>query len=100
MSKIQEVDRFEVLHDNVFVEGIHIEERDGVVRPDSYEDKPSEGRVLKIGPGRMLETGIRVEMTVQPGDEVHFNQYSATKLNLNGKDYFFVREEDIVSYVR
>jgi len=95
-----DVDSFHILYDNVFVKGIEIEERDGIVKPASYDDKPELGLVIKVGTGRILETGEILPLAVKPGDTVYFNKYSSTKFNFDGEDYFVVREEDVIGYIR
>lgn len=95
-----DVASFNILNDNVFVKGIEIEERDGIIKPASYEDKPELGTVIKVGTGRILDSGTVVPLAVKPGDTVYFNKYSTTKFNFDGEDYFVVREEDIVGYIR
>lgn len=103
MSKKQpklDIASFNVLYDNVFVKGIEIEERDGIVKPAQYDDKPELGLVIKIGSGRLFDSGETVPLMVKEGDTVYFNKYSTVKFNFNGEDYFVVREEDIVAFVR
>lgn len=95
-----DVASFHILYDNVFVKGIEIEERDGIIKPASYEDKPELGTVIKVGGGRLLDSGTVVPLSVQAGDTVYFNKYSTVKFNFDGEDYFVVREEDIVGYIR
>jgi len=95
-----DVSSFNILYDNVFVKGLEIEERDGIVKPASYDDKPELGVVIKVGGGRLLDDGAVVPLSVKPGDTVYFNKYSTTKFNFDGEDYFVVREEDIVGYIR
>lgn len=103
MSKKQpklDIASFNVLYDNVFVKGIEIEERDGIIKPHQYDDKPELGTVIKVGTGRLLDSGSSVPLVVMVGDTVYFNKYSTVKFNFDGEDYFVVREEDIVGFVR
>lgn len=98
-SKIN-VSKFNILYDNVLVKGISLEERDGIIKPDSYEDKPELGEVVKIGEGRIFDNGTVIPLKVKVGDIVYFNKYSVTKFNVDGTDWFVVREEDICGYLR
>lgn len=98
-SKLK-IDNFNVLYDNIFVKGIEVAEVDGVLTPSSYEDKPELGEVIKVGEGRIFDNGNIVPLRVSPGDVVYFNKYSSTKFRLEGEDYFVVREEDVVAFVR
>ena len=99
MSKNKNLDitSFTILHDNVLVQAIEITERDGIVKPSSYEDKPELGKVLAVGSGRQLESGEVVALKVKPGQIALFNEYSATKINLEGTDFYIIREEDIIA---
>lgn len=103
MSKKQpklDITQFNVLYDNVFVKGIEIEERDGIVKPAQYDDKPELGIVIKVGTGRLFDNGELIPLAVKEGDTVYFNKYSTVKFNFDGQDYFVVREDDIVGYLR
>lgn len=95
-----DITAFNILYDNVFVKGIEIEERDGIIVPASYEDKPEIGLVIKVGEGRIFDNGNVIPLKVKEGDTVYFNKYSSVKFNFDGEDYFVVREEDIVGYIR
>jgi chaperonin GroES len=90
--------KLNVLGDNVFVEAIREKERAGVVRGITTDDKPELGTVLRVGPGRYTESGELIPTFVKPGMVVLFNQYTTTKFNIAGKNYYVLREEDIVAY--
>ena len=92
-----DITKFRILQDNVLVEALDIKEKDGIIKPSSYEDKPELGIVRSVGKGRMLDNGTIISIDVKVGDTVLFNRYSATKYNLDGNDFFIVREEDIVA---
>lgn len=94
------ITNYQMLYDNILVEAIEIEEVDGVIRANSYDDKPEEGVVVSVGHGRVFESGEVVPLQIKEKDRVLFNKYSSTKFNLEGKEYFVVREEDIVGYAR
>lgn len=91
-----DITTFRMLHDNVLIKSIEVREKDGILKPQSYEDKPEVGEVISIGAGRILENGGVTDMMVAVGETVLFNKYSATKFNLDGKDYYVVRQEDVV----
>ena len=71
----------------------------GLVLPDTASEKPKEGSVLSVGPGRMLETGKRVEMDVKVGDAVLFAKYAGTEVKLEGDEYLVIRESDLLAVV-
>ncbi|MEK0325141.1 MAG: hypothetical protein QQN63_05500 [Nitrosopumilus sp.] len=98
MNRKINLNKMVILWDNILVEPIIEEEgHEGVIKPMQYEDKADVGIVIKIGEGRLLDSGEWVKPRVKEGDLVTFNKYSPTKLKIDGKDYFYIREEDIIS---
>ena len=87
-----------LLNDNILVEGIKPETRRGVIIGVSTDDKPQEGKVLRVGPGKLLDSGERAKPSIAPGMYVLFNEHTTTKFNLEGKIYFVLKEEDLVGY--
>jgi chaperonin GroES len=71
----------------------------GIVLPDTANEKPQEGSVLSVGPGRVLENGKRVDMDVKPGDSVLFAKYAGTEVKLEGDEYLLIREGDLLAIV-
>jgi chaperonin GroES len=71
----------------------------GIVLPDTANHKPQEGSVLSVGPGRVLDSGKRVEMDVKPGDSVLFARYTGTEVKLDGDEYLLIREGDLLAIV-
>ena len=71
--------------------------RSGIVLPDTASEKPQEGSVLAVGPGRILDSGKRVEMDVKTGDKVLFAKYAGTEVKLDGEDYLVIRESDLLA---
>ena len=92
------IEDFQVLNDNVLVRGIIPELRGGVVRGVSTDNKPEIGLVLKVGPGRTLEGGQVKETIIKVGMLILFNQHTTTKFNVEGTDYYVLREEDAIGY--
>ena len=70
--------------------------RSGIVLPDTAGEKPQEGSVLAVGPGRVLDNGKRVEMEVKNGDTVLFAKYAGTEVKLDGEDLIIMKESDIM----
>lgn len=99
-SDFQDITGYKLLYDNVLIKAIDISSVKGVLRGKRTEDKPVVGKVISVGSGRILDTGGVKELEVQKGDVVLFNQYMTIKYNLNKEDFFLVREEDIVGYLR
>ena len=71
----------------------------GIVLPDTASEKPQEGSILSVGPGRVLDNGTRVEMEVKVGDSVLFAKYGGTEVKLDGEDYLVIRESDLLAIV-
>ncbi|MFZ5768604.1 MAG: co-chaperone GroES [Bacillota bacterium] len=93
------VSQLKPLADRVVVKPITQEERTkgGIVLPDTAKDKPQEGEVVAVGPGRILDNGNRVEMEVKVGDRVIFSKYSGTEVKIEGEEYLIMRESDILA---
>ena len=73
--------------------------KSGLVLPDTASEKPQEGSVLSVGPGRVLDNGKRVEMEVKSGDTVLFAKYAGTEVKLDGEELLILRESDILAVV-
>lgn len=89
------------LGDRVIVQPKAKEEttRSGIVLPDTASEKPQEGTVLSVGPGRVLDNGKRVSMDVKAGDAVLFAKYSGSEVKLDGEEYLVIRESDLLAVV-
>ena len=87
------------LSDRVVLKPIQAEEKTkgGIVLPDTAKDKPQEGEVIAVGPGRILENGTKLEPTVKVGDRVIYSKYSGTEIKIDGEEYLIVRESDILA---
>ncbi len=85
------------LHDRVIVKRIEEEEKTkgGIIIPDTAKEKPQEGRVVAVGPGKH-EDGKVIPVDVKPGDRILFGKYSGTEIKLDGEDHLILREEDIL----
>ena len=93
--------RLRPLDDRVVVEPQEAEERTagGIVLPDTAKEKPQRGKVISIGPGRLLDNGKRGELSIGVGDEVIFGKYSGTEIEVDGQDVKILRESDILAKV-
>ena len=89
------------LDDRVVVEVLEAEEKTagGILLPDTAKQKPQRGRVIAVGPGKLLDSGTRVSMSVGKGDEVIFGRYSGSDVNIERKEYKIMREGDILAKV-
>ncbi len=73
--------------------------RSGIVIPDTAKEKPQEGTILAVGPGRILDDGSREQMDVRKGDKVLYAKYSGTEFKLDGEDLLIVSQKDILAVV-
>ena len=89
------------LDDRVVVEPTEAEEMTagGIVLPDTAKEKPQRGKVLAVGPGKLLDNGQRGEMSVAVGDEVIYGKYGGTEIEVNGEEVKILRESDILAKV-
>jgi chaperonin GroES len=88
------------LGDRLIVEVLDEEQEtvSGIVLPDTAKEKPQRGRVLAVGPGsRSQETGERVQMAVEEGDEVVFSKYGGTEMRIGTDDVLILRESDVLA---
>jgi len=86
------------LHDRVIVKRVEEETTSagGIVLPGSATEKPSEGEVLAVGNGKVLDNGDVRMLEVKVGDKVLFGKYSGTEVKVDGDDLIVMREEDIM----
>jgi chaperonin GroES len=73
--------------------------RGGIVLPDTATEKPQEGEILAVGPGKVLDNGKRVTLEVQVGQKVLFAKYAGTEVKMDGEEYLILRESDIMGIV-
>lgn len=87
------------LADRVVVKVLSGEEKTkgGIVLPDTAKEKPQEGEVIAVGPGRVLENGQRLTPELKVGDRVIFAKYGGTEVKLEGEEYLILRESDILA---
>jgi chaperonin GroES len=91
--------KFRPLHDRLLVERIDEESKTkgGIIIPDTAKEKPQEGRVLAVGPGRRGDDGEIMPLDVRPGDRVLFAKYAGTDIKIDGEDRVILREDDILA---
>jgi chaperonin GroES len=89
------------LSDRVVVKAVARETvtKSGIVLPDTASEKPQEGEILAVGPGKVLDNGKRVALEVKVGQRVLFAKYAGTEVKMDGEEYLILRESDIVSIV-
>lgn len=89
------------LDDRVVVEPLEAEEKTsgGILLPDTAKQKPQRGRVLAVGPGKLLDSGSRAALNVQKGDEVIYGRYAGNDITVERKEIKILREGDILAKV-
>ena len=89
------------LGDRLIVEPIEAEEvtASGIVLPETAKEKPQQGKVLAVGPGRRDEDGERIEMDVKTDDTVLYAKYAGTEVKIDDKKYLILKESDILAIV-
>ncbi|KMY45978.1 co-chaperone GroES [Pradoshia eiseniae] len=89
------------LGDRVVIELVAQEEKtaSGIVLPDTAKEKPSEGKIVAVGTGRVLENGERVGLEVSEGDHIIFSKYAGTEVKYEGNEYLILRESDILAVI-
>ena len=89
------------LSDRVLVKRLDYEEKTagGIYIPDTAKEKPSQGEIIAVGPGKVSDDGKLQPMNVKKGDKVLFNKYAGTEVQLGGEDHLIMREDYILAVV-
>ena len=87
------------LSDRVVVEPAPAEDKSagGIILPDTAQEKPQQGMVVAVGPGKVSDSGNLVKMTVKKGDKVLYGKYSGSEVTFDGTEYVIMRESDILA---
>lgn len=89
------------LADRVVIRPMEEEEKQsgGIIIPDTAKEKPQQGEVVAVGPGKVSDAGNKVSMEVKVGNRVLYGKYSGTDVTIDGEDYLIMRESDILAIV-
>jgi len=89
------------LGDRVVVKALPQEEKtkSGIVLPDTAKEKPQQGEVIAVGPGRLLENGQRATIDLKVGDKVFFSKYAGNEVKIDEEEYLILREMDILAVI-
>lgn len=89
------------LADRVVVKALEETEqmKGGLYIPDTAKEKPQQGEIVAVGPGRMSDEGKRIEMDVKVGDRVIYGKYSGTEVTVSDQEYLILRESDVLAVV-
>lgn len=89
------------LNDRILVKRLEEEGKTagGIIIPDSAKEKPAEGEIVAVGPGKIGDSGERTAIDLKAGDKVLFSKYGGTDVKLDGEDYLIMREDDILGVI-
>jgi chaperonin GroES len=89
------------LGDRVVVKALarEVATKSGIVLPDTAKEKPQEGKILAVGPGKVLDNGKRTALEVEVGQRVLFAKYAGTEVKIDGEEYLILRESDIMGII-
>ncbi len=86
------------LNDRVLVSRVEEEQKTagGIIIPDTAKEKPQEGKVVAVGPGKTNDDGKRTTLNVKAGDRILFSKYAGSEIKIDGVEHIFMREDDIL----
>ena len=89
------------LQDRVLVKRVEEEERTkgGIIIPDTAKEKPIQGEVIAVGPGKVNDEGKEIKLSVKKGDRILFNKYAGTEIKVDGDELLVMREDDILAII-
>jgi len=89
------------LNDRVLVKPLEAKEtvKGGIIIPDSAKEKPQEGKIVAVGPGKALDDGSLSKMSVKKGDTVIYSKYAGTEIKIDDEEHLLMREDDILGIV-
>jgi len=87
------------LGDRIVIKPTEAEEitKGGIVLPDAAKERPQEGEVIAVGPGKILETGAKVPMEVKVGDKIIYSKYGGAEVKIGGEEYVILRQDDVLA---
>jgi chaperonin GroES len=89
------------LNDRILVVRVEEEQKTagGIIIPDTAKEKPQQGKVVAVGPGKMGDDGKRIALDIKEGDRVLFSKYGGTEIKIDGVEHLFMREDDILGVI-
>ncbi len=89
------------LADRVVVKPVEEQEvkQGSIIIPDTAKEKPMQGTIVAVGPGKISESGAKIEMSVKVGDQVLYGKYSGTEVTIDKQEYLIMRESDIFAII-
>jgi chaperonin GroES len=89
------------LQDRILVKRLEEEEttKGGIIIPDTAKEKPSEGLVIAVGKGKVLESGTKLPLDVKKDDRILFGKYAGSDIKIEGEEYLIMREDDVLGVI-
>ncbi|PQP35536.1 co-chaperone GroES [Desulfobacteraceae bacterium SEEP-SAG9] len=89
------------LNDRVLVLRVDPEQKTkgGIIIPDTAKEKPQEGKVVAVGPGKMADNGKRIPLEAKPGDRILFSKYAGTEIRIDDVEHVVMKEDDILAII-
>ncbi len=89
------------LSDRVVVQAAEAEEKTkgGIILPDTAKEKPQQGKIMAVGPGKTSDAGALIAPSLKVGDSVLYGKYSGTEITIDGEEYLIMRESDILAII-
>jgi chaperonin GroES len=87
------------LHNRLIVKRVEEDERTagGIIIPDTAKEKPQQGKVISVGPGRRDDKGNLIAVEISKGDRILFSKYAGTEVNLDGEEHLIISEDDVLA---
>jgi len=87
------------LGDRIIAKATSAEEvtKGGILLPDTAKEKPQEGEVIAVGPGKLLDSGKLIPMDVKVGDKIIYGKYGGTEIKVEGEEYIILRQDDVLA---
>jgi len=94
--------KIQPLQDRILVKRFEEKEvkKGGIIIPDTAKEKPQEGEVIAVGPGKLTEDGKRLPMSLKVGDKILFGKYSGNEVRIDDEEYLIMREEDVLGILK
>jgi chaperonin GroES len=94
--------KIQPLHDRILVKRVEEQEakKGGIIIPDTAKEKPQEGEVIAVGPGKRDDHGKLMPLDVKAGDKILFGKYSGSEVKLGDEEYLIMREEDVLGILK
>ena len=102
MAKVKVAAKVQPLQDRILVRRLDAEEEEvgGIIIPDTAKEKPQEGAVMAVGPGKVTDDGKRQAVEVKNGDRILFAKYAGTEVKVEGEELLIMREDDVLAVLR